>query len=224
LLFTNNSTLTPDQYVEKLATMGIHVKREQIFTSAQATALYLPQILEPGAPVYMIGEDGLRAALVEAGYELVEDRAVEAVVVGMDTHVTYAQLRLATLAIRGGALFVGTNPDVTFPAEDGIVPGNGAILAALETATEQAPLIIGKPEKPIFDIALKRLDACPDTTVMIGDRPETDILGAKQASLKTIFVLSGVADEQDLQTWNLIPDWTYEDVSALHASWLAQLS
>lgn len=223
LLFTNNSTLTPEQYVAKLAGMGIEVGPEQIFTSAQATAMYLPTVLERGSAVYMIGQDGLRTALLQSGYRLVHTKHADAVVVGMDVQVTYEQMRVATLAIRGGAIFVGTNPDVTFPSEEGIVPGNGAILAAIEVSCDAKPLIVGKPEKPIFDIALARLGAEAHDTAMIGDRPETDILGGQRAGLKTIFVTSGVAGVDALSAWNLEPDWIYDDLAALHRAWLDQL-
>ena len=222
LLFTNNSTLTPQQYVAKLAGMGITASTEEIFTSAQATADYLPETISPGSSVFMIGENGLQAALLESGYRLVGEKHADAVVVGMDRYLTYEKLRVATLAIRAGALFIATNPDVTFPSEEGIAPGNGAALAALEVATDTKPLIIGKPEKPMFDLALARLGASRDTTAMIGDRPETDVLGAQRAGLLTIFVLSGVADRQRLAASGLSPDWVFEDLGALHKAWVAQ--
>ena len=222
LLFTNNSTLTPEQYVAKLASMGIAVSMDEIFTSAQATALYLPKIVPPGSPVFMIGEDGLRAALLESGYRLVHGKHAAAVVVGMDRDLTYEKLRIATLAIRAGAQFIATNPDVTFPSEEGIAPGNGAALAALEVSTDTKPLMIGKPEKPIFDIALGRLGTSRDAAAMIGDRLETDILGGRNAGLMTIFVLSGVADREDLAASGLAPDWVFRDLDALRKAWMAQ--
>ncbi len=220
LLFTNNSTLTPEQYVDKLAKMGIVVTPGHVFTSAQATAMYLPRLVPPGEALYVIGQDGLRTALAEAGYRFA-DSDVSAVVVGMDTQVTYEKLCLATLAIRAGALFVGTNPDVTFPSERGIVPGNGAILAAIETATGVKPIMVGKPERAIFESALDRLGAAPGNTAMIGDRPETDVLGGQQAGLMTIHVLTGVATQEDLATSGLTPDWVFEDLPALREAWVA---
>ena len=219
LLFTNNSTLTPQQYVSKLAGMSITASLHEIFTSAQATADYLPRIVPAGSTVYMIGEDGLREALRESGYRLADDKAADAVVVGMDRHLTYEKLRVATLAIRAGAIFVATNPDVTFPSEEGIAPGNGAALAALEASTDQKPVMIGKPEEPIFDLALGRLGASREATAMIGDRPETDVLGAQRAGLMTIFLLSGVADRAKLAASGLSPDWVFEDLGALHDAW-----
>ena len=220
LLFTNNSTLTPEQYVLKIAKMGIMVTPEHIFTSAQATAMYLPRLVPPGAALYVIGQDGLRVALTEAGYRFA-DSDVSAVVVGMDTQLTYEKLCLGTLAIRAGALFVATNPDVTFPSERGIIPGNGAALAAIETATGVKPIMVGKPERAIFEIALARLGALAENTAMIGDRPETDVLGGQQAGLMTIHVLTGVANRADLAASGLTPDWVFDDLPALREAWVA---
>ena len=222
LLFTNNSTLTPEQYTQKLARMDIVVTPDHVFTSAQATAMYLPRLVPPGQALYIIGQDGLRTALAESGYRFA-DQNVAAVVVGMDTHLTYEKLCLATLAIRAGALFVGTNPDVTFPSERGIVPGNGATLAAIETATGVKPILVGKPERAIFEIALSRLAAAPENTAMIGDRPETDVLGGQRAGLMTVHVLTGVADRQELAASGLTPDWVFEDLGDLQRAWVDAL-
>lgn len=221
LLFTNNSSLTPEQYVAKLAGMGISVRPEEIFTSAQATALYLPELVPAGAPIYVIGEDGLQSALQQGGYRLVADRQVQAVVVGWDRQLNYDKLKLATLAIRDGAYFVATNPDMTFPSEEGIIPGNGAALAALEVSTDTKPIMVGKPERPIFDLALSRLGASREETAMIGDRPETDILGGQRAGLKTILVFSGVTDQARLDASGIEPDWVFEDLGTLAEAWAA---
>jgi len=215
LLLTNNSSRTPVQYVEKLARMGIEIDEGRIFTSAQATALYLRQKAKPGTRVYVIGMDGIREALTAEGFVLSEDSKVDFVVVGMDTTVTYEKLKKAALAIRAGAKFIGTNPDKTLPTEEGLVPGNGAILAAIQTATDVEPLIIGKPQKPIFEIALARLQSRPEETAVIGDRLETDILGGLQAGLKTILVLSGATDKDLLESSEVQPDWVFESVKEL---------
>jgi len=223
LLLTNNSTRTPAQYVEKLARMGIKVSEDDIFTSAQATALYLRRVAPPGSRVYLIGMDGIREALLAEGFALADGIDVDFVVVGMDTTVTYEKLKKATLAIRAGAEFIATNPDKTLPTEEGIVPGAGSILAAIETATDVKPTVIGKPQKPIFDIALKRLGSPPEETAVIGDRLETDILGGIQSGLKTILVLSGVTTREDLdratQTDRPHPEielhWVFESVKEL---------
>ncbi len=215
LLLTNNSSLTPAQYEAKLAKMGIKVNQAKIFTSAQATAIYLRSIAKPGAKILLIGMEGIREALLAAGFVLSEDKDVDFVVVGIDLNLTYEKLKKAALAIRAGASFIGTNPDRTLPTEEGLCPGNGAILAALEASTEVKPTIIGKPSPLIFELALKRLGSNPEKTAVVGDRLETDILGAHQAGLKSILVLSGVADKSSLAAANPKPDFVFESVKEL---------
>lgn len=215
LLLTNNSSLTPAQYEAKLANMGIKVPKEKIFTSAQATALYLRTIAGAGAKVFLIGMDGIREALLAEGFTLSEDKDVDFVVVGIDFNLSYEKLKRATLAIRAGATFIGTNPDKTLPMEEGLYPGNGAILAALEASTGAKPVIVGKPSPLIFEMALKRLGSFPEETAVVGDRLETDILGAHQAGLKGILVLSGVTDRNSLASAELKPDLVFESVKDL---------
>ncbi|MFQ6057849.1 MAG: HAD-IIA family hydrolase [Anaerolineae bacterium] len=220
LLLTNNSTRTPAQYVAKLQRMGIHVDEEVILTSAQATAMYLERVAPPGARVYVIGEEGLQSEIARRGFAMAEED-VAFVVVGMDTRLTYDKLRIATLAIRHGAKFIGTNPDRTFPAEEGIVPGCGAILAAVEVATDVKPLVIGKPQRAIFDLALARMGTDRGATAVLGDRLETDILGGQEAGLMTILVLSGVTTRRDLERSPVAPDLVFEDIEHLRAAWQA---
>jgi 4-nitrophenyl phosphatase len=218
LLLTNNSTRTPGQYVTKLARMDIAIEESHVLTSAQATALYMEKMAPPGAKVYLIGEEGLRVALWEKGYTFAE-RGADFVVVGMDRRLTYEKLRIATLLIRGGAKFIGSNPDKTFPSEEGIIPGNGATLTALEAATGVAPLVVGKPEPAIFDLALARMGVGKEGAAIIGDRLETDVLGGRRAGLITIFVLSGVTNRQELENSSIKPDLVFEDVRQLYEAW-----
>jgi 4-nitrophenyl phosphatase len=133
VLATNNASRTPEQYVQKLARMGVTVSLDEIFTSSQATALFLRGRSPDGARIFAIGEDGLTRILSEAGFSLGElyQTGVDYVVVGMDRSLTWDKLATATINIRAGAMFVGTNPDLTLPTERGITHGNGAILAAL---------------------------------------------------------------------------------------------
>nr|MBC7244319.1 HAD family hydrolase [Chloroflexota bacterium] len=219
LLLTNNSTLTASQYVAKLARMGIQTVEEEILTSGEATAMYLARVAPPGTKVYLIGEHGVRAELKKKGFVLSKDSDVAYVVVGLDYHFNYEKMTTAARAIRAGALFIGTNPDKTFPSEGELTPGAGALLAAIETATDTAPLIIGKPQPIIFEIAFQKLQAEPKTTAMLGDRLDTDILGGRRMGLVTILVLSGVTDRQQLAHSSLMPDLVYEDVAALHRAW-----
>jgi len=219
ILATNNASQTPEQYVAKLAKMGVTVAREEILTSAQAAALYLKQSLngnsEKGARVFAIGEDGVRQALTENGFKLCELYELDAqfVVCGMDRGLSWDKLATATLNVRAGAKLIGTNPDTTLPTERGITHGNGAILAALQTATGVAPLIIGKPEPLMYQQAMARLQTDPATTAAIGDRLETDILGAVRAGIRSVFVLSGISSREELAGLDYQPTWVMQNIA-----------
>jgi len=190
---TNNSTLTLESYIDKLYSFGLSVSKNQIVTSAIATANYLSNILPERTNVYVIGEKGLENSITEKEFQISKDTP-EAVVVGMDRFFTYEKLKYATLAIRSGSKFIGTNPDKTYPANDGIHPGTGSILAAIEAATDTSPYIIGKPYPTLYEIAIQLLESEPDNVLVIGDRLETDIEGATNLGLKAALVLSGVTD------------------------------
>jgi 4-nitrophenyl phosphatase len=222
VLATNNSTQTPEQYVEKLAGMQINVCPAEVLTSALATAAYLEEIAPCGTRVFVVGQDGLKTALLDKGFTLVEDDA-EYVVVGMDFQVCYERLAQAALLVRAGAQFIGTNPDRTFPSERGIVPGAGSLLAFLETATDASPIIIGKPAPAMMEQALSIMGAEPATCAMLGDRLETDILAGRHAGLHTILVLSGVTDREMAARADPQPDAVFDDVAHLHRAWREML-
>ncbi|HEY80761.1 MAG TPA: HAD family hydrolase [Anaerolineae bacterium] len=218
LFLTNNATRTPAAYVQRLGEMGIRVHEDAIFTSALATVYYVNKNFPPPRQVLVVGGDGIRVDLEEAGYRLTgQADEAELVVSAMDTEANYALCAEATLAIRAGAPWVQTNPDRTFPSERGIVPGAGAIQAFLEAATDQTPIVIGKPQPGIFRQALTILGARPEETVMLGDRLETDILGGHRAGLKTICVLTGIASREQAEAYDPRPDWIIEDLRALLA-------
>lgn len=223
VLATNNSSKTPEQYVDKLARFGIDVAPQHVLTSALVTAAYLADTAPAGSRVHPIGEEGIRQALEEQGFELSDDRP-SYVVVGWDRGVSWSKLAKAALLINDGATFVGTNPDVNYPTERGPVPGTGALLAALEVTTGVQPIVAGKPERRMYEEALRRLEASARTTAMIGDRIETDILGAKQAGLLTVLVLSGIATEADLADSCVKPDLVCADIRELAALWKRALS
>lgn len=218
VLATNNSTRTPQQYVDKLSDMGVGVRADEILTSAQATADYLASVAPPGTRVFVVGQDGLWTALRDAGFTLVDDDA-EYVVAGMDFTICYERLAQATLLIRAGARFIGTNPDLTFPSERGIVPGAGSLLAFLEAATDVTPVVIGKPGTAMMEQAMARMSARAATTAILGDRLETDILAGQRAGLATLLVLSGVTDRALLDGAEIQPDLVFRDVGHLHAVW-----
>ncbi len=224
ILATNNASLTQAQYVSKLALMGVQVEPEEILTSSMATALYLSRHNNPAqSRVFVIGEDGAKQPLLDQGftltglYELNDDkdnpnRGADIVVCGKDSTLTWDKLATATLNIRAGAQFIGTNADTTLPTERGLTHGNGAILAALQAATGIAPTIIGKPEPIIYQQALALLGVDPEQTVAIGDRLETDILGAVRTGIRSLMVLSGVSTEEDFKTTDYQPTWVMPDI------------
>jgi len=220
VLATNNSSRLPEQYVAKLARFGVEVVPDCMLTSAQATAAYLAGFAPPGTRVYAIGGEGVRQALEQRDFVLTNDEAAY-VVVGWDRRLTWDKLATAALLIQAGAGFIGTNPDTSYPTERGPVPGNGAQLAALETATGITPVVIGKPEPPMYEEALLQMDACPETTAVIGDRLDTDIAGGVQAGLTTVLVLSGITTETDLAASSIKPDLVCADLAALTAAWEA---
>ena len=213
-LATNNATRTIAQYVDRLASYSVLVEPWQIINSAIATAQYLHDQFPQGGPVYLIGENGLVEALEQQGFYQ-SDQHVVAVVSSMDRQVNYDKLRKATLLIRGGALFVATNPDRTFPSPEGLVPGAGSILAALEAACYVKPVITGKPSPAMYNIALSRLGLSPSETLVVGDRAETDIAGAQLIGCRTALVLSGVTSSDEAQAWQPAPDLIIEDLDSI---------
>ena len=201
LFVTNNSSRTPVQFVEKIARMGIGADEAHILSSALATASWLAEQYPNGVRAFMIGQDGLRWALQQEGITLVEDaQSADIIVSGIDFSVRYERLADAALAIRAGARFVGTNSDTSFPSERGQIPGSGALLALLEAATGVTPTVIGKPNAGMFEQAMHKLGTTPSSTLMVGDRYETDIAGAIELGMPTAAVLTGITTEEEFHT------------------------
>ncbi|WP_297467988.1 HAD-IIA family hydrolase [Thermococcus sp.] len=221
LFLTNNSTKTPEMYREKLLSMGIDVPAERIITSGLATRLYMDRHMEPGK-IFVIGGKGLHEEMEKLNWETVspEDcregkwREIRHVVVGLDPGLTYEKLKYGTLAIRNGASFIGTNPDTTYPAEEGLYPGAGAIIASLKASTEKEPLIIGKPNEPVYEIAKEKMGRV-DEIWMVGDRLDTDIAFAKRFGMKAIMVLTGVSTPEDVKNSPFKPDLILPSVKEL---------
>ncbi len=219
LLATNNATLTVDQYLKKIAGFGVALEPWQVVTSAHGTAAALLKELPAKGRVFVVGETGVIAALCEAGFTTVTDpddkEPVEAVVAGMDRGFDYAKLRRAMAHIRAGARYYGTNPDKTFPTPEGLVPGAGAILAALDAAGGVEPIIIGKPSPYMFQLCAERAKLDVKDMLVVGDRLETDIAGGQGVGARTALVLSGVSSQEQAAQWRPQPDLIAPDLAAL---------
>jgi glycerol-1-phosphatase len=214
---TNNSYRPPDRVVEKLNRLGVKAAPGEVLTSAQAAVRLLggPEGLA-GVKVMVVGGPGLRQALEAAGARLVDGgawRDTEVVAVGFDPDLTYTKVRDATLAIRAGARFVGSNPDTTLPAPDGLWPGAGATLALLRASTGVRPEVAGKPERALLETAAAALG--PGPHLMVGDRADTDLDGAHRLGWSTALVLSGVTLLADLPDLRIAPDHLLRDVGGL---------
>jgi 4-nitrophenyl phosphatase len=211
---TNNATRTIRQYVDLLSSFGVKVHPWQIITSASAVTYYLSKQFPNGGPVYIIGEEGLIQACAEQGFYQ-SDSSVLVVIAGMDRNLTYDKLKTATLLLRSGIPFIGTNPDLTFPTPDGLVPGAGSILAALTAASSVLPTIVGKPEPTMYQMALERFKLSAEKVLVVGDRPETDIAGAQRIGCRTALVLSGVTNSEQASTWHPAPDIIAPDLESV---------
>jgi len=227
VLATNNATRTATMYTEKLARFGVDVPPEQILTSAETTASWLAGQYEPGTPIYIVGAKGLHDAVSAQGFRIVtpaearKGATAAAVVAGLSPTVTYEELAMASLLVHHGVPFIGTNPDVTYPSEIGPLPGSGAILAVISTATGVQPTIIGKPGPILFHEAVARLGGDPAGVAMVGDRLSTDIYGAKAAGLRAILVLSGISTLEEAEAGAVQPDFIFADITEL-ASFLTR--
>ncbi len=205
LFVTNNSTQAPVKVVENLANnFDIHVKEENVYTSALATADYIADLNKDKRSVYVIGEVGLKQAILDKGFRF-EETNPDYVVVGLDYDVTYHKFELATLAIKRGARFIGTNADTNLPNERGLVPGAGSVIALVECSTQQKATYIGKPETIIMEKALKRLGLPKDEVVMVGDNYMTDIKAGINFGIDTMLVYTGVSTRELVRKQEIAP-------------------
>lgn len=208
LFVTNNSTRSPQFVADNLAqNHAINVGPENIYTTALATADYLDQVAGERRSVYVVGESGLREALAAKGFKD-DDQDPDFVVVGLDSHVTYEKLEKAVLLIRAGAKFIGTNADSNLPNERGMVPGAGSLVKLVEYATQQKPLMIGKPEKIIMEMALKRVGLTTADAVMVGDNYHTDIQAAINVGMDSLLVYTGLSRPAEVEQEEIQPTYT----------------
>ncbi len=217
LMATNNSMSTQAMYVERLGKIGVSVEREQIITSGTAVRDYLRQTYPADVTVGAVGMAALYEVLFEDGGFVRDDHRPQVQVVGTDLGFVYDDLKRACLAIRAGAAFIGTNPDTTLPTEEGLVPGCGALLAAITAATGTLPTVIGKPETYMFTLCAERLGLAPSQVLMIGDRLDTDILGANRIASRTALVLTGVSQREEIETTGIEPSIVCADLPELLA-------
>ncbi|WP_445492331.1 TIGR01457 family HAD-type hydrolase [Niallia sp. 03133] len=208
LYVTNNSTKTPEQVAQKLREFQIPAKKEDVFTSAMAAANYI-SLENAKASVFMIGEEGLKNALLDKKLTLSDGNAeVDYVVVGMDQQINYEKLTIACLAVRQGASYIITNGDTALPTERGLLPGNGALSSVITVSTQSKPLVIGKPESIIVDQAIKILGLAKEEVAMVGDNYHTDILAGIHADIDTILVHTGVTTQVQLAAIEQKPTFT----------------
>ena len=201
---TNNGTQTPEQYVERLAKFGVAVEPWQVVTSALGVANLLSQKFPSGGPIFAIGGQGVMTALRQCGFEFltIEDAPkAQAVVMGVDWQINFEKMREATLLVRSGMPFYATNPDKTFPTPRGEIPGAGAWIAVIVTATGVEPIYAGKPAPYLLDIARERLGTTREQTLVVGDRLETDIAGGQAAGCRLALVLSWRKPLEHAQAW-----------------------
>jgi len=190
VFITNNSSIPIPGYVERLSTFGVPAVPDDVCTSAQAAAALVASKLEPGAAALACAGPGVVEALTERGLRVVDSGPVDAVVVGFHRNFDFDRLTRAADAARGSALFVATNLDPTYPIAGGLVPGTGALVAAVATAAGRAPEVAGKPETPMADLVRARFGR---VALMIGDRPSTDGAFARALGCPFALVLTGVA-------------------------------
>ncbi len=214
LFLTNNPANDAMYYSDKLKGMAINVAPQQILTAGEATAAYL-MTETPWRRVYALGTPCFEDELRRAGLTL-DDADPEAVVIAFDTTLTYEKLERACLLLREGAPYIATNPDKVCPTEYGYIPDCGAIAALLESATGRTPKFIGKPDPAFATMALRKLNAEPAHTAMVGDRLYTDMEMARQAGLISVLVLSGETDREDVNKAPRKPDLLFDSVAALH--------
>ena len=197
---TNNASRPPEEVAAHLTDLGLHVTGKDVATSAQAGAEELTRHLPGGAAVLAVGGDGVREALRDNGFRVVDPQAAGAdpglrlggVLQGYGASVTASDLAEATYAVAAGAVWVATNTDETLPTHRGTAPGNGMLVAAVRRAVGRDPIVVGKPYAPLYVLCASRLGLSPRSLLAVGDRLETDVAGATAAKLDSVFVLTGV--------------------------------
>ncbi|WP_072344338.1 HAD-IIA family hydrolase [Actinomyces urinae] len=211
LVFTNNSIYTPRDLSARLDNSGLHVPEEHIWTSALATAAFLSQ-QSPNSSAFVIGEAGLTTALHSAGYVMTETNP-EYVVLGETRSYDFNAITRAIRFIEAGAKFIATNPDVTGPSDEGILPATGSVAAMITKATGRRPYFLGKPNSMMLRAGLNKIGVHSEVTALIGDRMDTDVQAGIEAGLRTFLVLSGSTSEYEIQNFPFRPYRTKNSIA-----------
>lgn len=214
VLASNNATYNSDEFLNKLHSMGAELEAWQIVSSAMAMVFLLKKHFSTGGPIHVVGSPSLIEHLQKNGFYHSDENPL-AVIVSMDRDFSYQKMKRAADFVRQGLPFFGTNPDLTYPTPDGLAPGAGACIAAVEAASGKKAVMAGKPNPYLFEVAMERLGTAPEKTLAVGDRLETDILGGYRAGCKTLLVLSGVAQIEDLENWSPKPDLVLNNIMEL---------
>lgn len=220
-LLTNNNSRTTQGYIEKFKNFGVSADKKSIHTSCTVTADYLLGKYGKGASLHVVGMEALINTLLDAGFKLTHGEQkpqddVVAVVAGMDLLINYEKVKIAMRTILDGAAFIATNTDGTFPTPDGVYPGTGMVIGAIEAASGVKPYVVGKPYPAIFQAALNEFNVLPEDALMVGDRLNTDIRGASSLGIAAAAVLSGVSTRECINQAEIKPDFIFEDIGALH--------
>jgi len=213
LVLTNNSIYSRRDLAARLALSGLEVPEESIWTSALATANFL-ESQRPGGTAFVIGESGLTTALHSAGYTLA-DRKPDYVVLGETRTYSFERIAQAIRLIVAGARFIATNPDPTGPTPDGPLPATGAVAALISRATGVEPYFVGKPNPLMMRSALNAIDAHSETSAMVGDRMETDIVSGLEAGMHTVLVLTGSTRREEAERFPFRPSRIVDSIADL---------
>ncbi|MDX6724348.1 MAG: 5-nucleotidase, partial [Solirubrobacteraceae bacterium] len=213
LVLTNNSIYTRRDLSARLAAGGLDVPEDAIWTSALASARFLEE-QRPGGSAYVIGEAGLTTALHTAGYTLT-DRDPDYVVLGETRTYSFERITRAIRLVAEGARFIATNPDATGPSPDGPLPATGSVAALITRATGVEPYYVGKPNPLMMRSALNAIDAHSETTAMIGDRMDTDVISGLEAGLRTILVLTGLTTREEAERFPFRPSRVVDSIADL---------
>jgi len=213
LVLTNNSIYTPRDLSARLVAGGLNVPEDRIWTSALATAAFLDK-QQPKGTAFVIGESGLTQALHDIGYTQT-DKNPDYVVLGETRNFNFENLTKAIRLINGGSRFIATNPDATGPSADGPLPATGSVAALITKATGMEPYIVGKPNPMMFRSAMRKIGAHSESTGMIGDRMDTDVVAGIEAGLHTVLVLTGISDDAEIKKYPFRPTEILQSVADL---------